>query len=368
MLPAAEQFVIQRPSVRHDSLLDHSPLSKTVDAQGMISLVSVPSLYTRATETMGVSKVLERSGNYFLDTIASPDTMITKLCDEFMFYEALCVAYRSTTMCLSGDAADGLDPLSVPLSSIAVTSSSGLGLFVNLLTRQCCDAANSVDEEQRKSAPGSSACCGHLGHLASPISTWLSVGKGFKVDSEKSDLWRYLAAVLRSFDGPQMGNWGLHRVAVMSCMSCRPGRTIPEIIVRSYCGDLLVPVNKDGGRGNGSGLLRLLYENGHLLEACDLSTRIIKDSVDTRNKNYRSNSGYDKKSPEPLIPFVFLDMLLSAVDRVLASSTGTADSESASTRAVACAMLSKSQCLLKESIEILIKVKLIQSYDKKSGK
>lgn len=366
MLPRAEQFIIQRPSVQAiDATSVESAAGRqgTVDAQSMISLIAATTLRARASKAVGMQRVL----SFPVVDNMSTDALISELCDRHLFHEALCVASHSAASTISGVGTDGLEPLTSPVSSVSVTSDCGIGLFVYRLTTYCCDSPASADESCRSLMTGSSAYTGLFGHVVSPLAVWKADSGGTQkyCPNDVSHMWVYLTAVLRAFDGPHMQNWGLHRLAVLACLTSRPGVAVPEILVRSFCGDLLVPVTGEKGRGNGIGLLRMLYEHGHLLEACDLSTRIIKDTSDPRNKAVRESGTKFNASLEPVIPFSFLDKLILAVDRVLdaaqkLSTTGQGDSACA----IAVAVLAKSQHLLKDSIEIMMKVNLIKSYDK----
>lgn len=349
MLPLAEQFIIQRSPVMIASFTSEPSARNAVDVQSMISLSSVPSLNGRADSAFGMAKLTEGDVGGVIKIPANTSDIIRALCEHLMFNEALNIAFQSTTLTCAGAGVDGLEPLSAAMSSVSLNADSGMGLFVHFLTTFCCKAGST----------DSTVCTGLKGHVVSPLSNWNYNAIIFDCGYAKSNnLWYYLADILRVFDGPQMGNWGLHRIAVLACIAARPGRKLPENLVRSFCSDLLIPTNGEKRQGNGMGLLRLLYEHGHILEACNLASRIINDFIDPRNKLAHSNN--TQKVPQ--IPFTFLDELIFAIDRIL-KAAGNSASNSSKTRAIVCAALTDSQASLKRAIEIMIKVNLINSYN-----
>ena len=305
--------------------------------------MSEPSLKSKACHLLGIDLILTFADAASPDDSEfSSDSLIYGLCQQSRYHEALCIACHSSTFYVKGSGSDCLEPLSAMSTSIVITSDSGLGLFISLLTSQCCD--------QQNTPPSNLSVA--VEHCVRPLSSREVEDRGWNIDQ----LWNFLSLVLKSFDGPLVGNWGLHRVAAVTCMKCRPGKKIPEIIVRSYCGDLISPIADEKGRGDAVGLMRCMYEHGHLLEACELCTRVIYEYLDARNKQTRNT----RKLPfVPVISYAFLDSLISAIDRTLelATSGGMSD-----VNALPCAVLSQSQNSLKNSVKIMIKLQQLNSY------
>lgn len=364
MLPLSEQFIIQRPPVLSLAVgIDQEDISngngESVEVQSMVSLLSLSTISARSFEVLAIDKIGTAAGES-----QSIDLIISQLCERSLFHEALCVASYNTAFFMSGAGAGSIDPLNAPVSSVTISGDRGLGLFVYLLASRCCACPLDDSMSSRNVPAGVGAHLGLLGHVVQPLAAWSQdeVAKSryiYQPGSYSGHLWAYLATVLRVVDGPMLGNWGLHRVAAEACLAARPGKKLPEVLVRSYCGDMLTPREGEYGRGDGVGLLRLLYEHGHLLEACELSTRIINDSIDPRNRAIRVEF---KTAAESLIPFIYLDALINAVDVVLQGAGASLDK--GRSMALSCAVLAKAQDALKNAIEIMVKVNLITAYGK----
>lgn len=127
--------------------------------------------------------------------------------------------------------------------------------------------------------------------------------------------------------------WLLHKVAGLSFMQCRPGCRLPESLVESYCGFNFCRKNISDNRivsfannnrpsnvtlreGDPVALIRLLFQYGHLYEACDICSRALE-------KMHIDYNHYRQQLPITIkyIPIDLIDSLLSACDLLLGGSS-----------------------------------------------